>query len=200
MADVVTTSTTPEARYHGLRMTAEEYFQLREDTIRYELIDGVICMLPSPTPIHQALIIEIITQLGVFLQSNPVGEALPSVDVHLEPITSGADLVYRPDIVFLRSERLGEIGDHITGAPDLVVEIISPSSRSYDSETKKNDYERCGVREYWLIDPEREAMTFYRLRNAGYEAIQPEANRLASEAVPGFVLDLARVRKASKPW
>ncbi|MFQ5429135.1 MAG: Uma2 family endonuclease [Phycisphaerae bacterium] len=200
MADVVNATNTREARYHGLRMTAEAFFQLGEDPVRYELIDGVVCMSPSPSPIHQALIAEIITQFGIFLRSNPMGRASCEVDIHLGRGPQGADLVYRPDIVFLRSDRLAEIGDHITGAPDLVGEIVSPASRSYPTETKKNDYERCGVREYWLIDPERESMTFYHLQDGRYEETRPEAGRLASKVVPGFALDLSRVRKAFKPW
>jgi len=80
------------------------------------------------------------------------------------------------------------------------VEIISSSSRRYDSETKKNDYERCGVREYWLIDPEREAMTFYRLQDGRFAEVPASDNHFTSEAVPGFTLDLPRVRETFKPW
>jgi Uma2 family endonuclease len=200
MADTAIDNTTREARYYGLRMTAEEYFDLEDDGFLYELVDGVVCMSPSPTPSHQALILEITTQLGLFLRSSPVGHAFPEVDVHLGQTSSGTDLVYRPDIVFIRNERLREIGDRISLVPDMVAEIISSSSRRYDSETKKNDYERCGVREYWLIDPERETMTFYRLQDGRFAEVPTSDDGFTSEAVPGFALDLPRVREAFKPW
>lgn len=200
MADTAIENTTREARYYGLRMTAEEYFDLEDDGFLYELVDGVVCTSPSPSPIHQALMAEITTQLGIYLRSAPVGRTFPEVDVHLGRASSGADLVYRPDIVFVRTERLSEIGDHISGPPDMVAEIVSSSSRRYDSETKKNDYERCGVREYWLIDPERETMTFYRLQDGRFAEVPTSDDGFTSEAVPGFALDLPRVREAFKPW
>jgi len=200
MADTAIANKVREARYYGLRMTAEEYFAIEDDGFRYELVDGVVCMSPSPTPKHQALIVEITTQLGIYLRSSPVGQAFPEVDVHLGKGPDGGDLVYRPDIVFIRSERLEEIRDHISGPPDVVVEIISSSSRRYDSETKKDDYERCSVREYWLIDPERKTMTFYRLQDERYAVVSPDGDRFTSEAVPGFTLDLPRVRETFKPW
>ena len=68
------------------------------------------------------------------------------------------------------------------------------------TRTKKDDYERCGVGEYWLIDPERKAMTFYRLRDRRFVRIPARGKSFASQAVPGFVLDLLRVRATFKPW
>lgn len=200
MVDTAISNGVREARYYGLRMTAKEYFDLEDDGFLYELVDGVVCMSPSPSPVHQALMAEITTQLGIHLRSAPVGRVFPEVDVHLGRASSGADLVYRPDIVFVRTEQLSEIGDHISGPPDMVAEIVSSGSRRYDTETKKNDYERCGVREYWLIDPEREVMTFYRLRDGKFAEVAPSDDLLNSEVVPGFALDLARVREAFKPW
>ena len=69
-----------------------------------------------------------------------------------------------------------------------------------DSETKKDDYERFGVREYWLIDPQREAMTFWRLTDGKFIEVPASGETFASEAVAGFELDLKRVREAFKPW
>ena len=189
-----------EPHYRGVRLSAEEYFALPDDGYNYELVDGVMMMSPSPTPEHQAVAMEIAAQLAIYLRDHDVGRVLAETDVSLGRNKAGRDLVYKPEIVFLRTERLAQVRGRIVGAPDLVVEIISPDSRRYDSETKRDDYERHGVHEYWLIDPERDAMTFHRRRGDRFEVIEPDADRFASQAVPGFVLDLALVRKSFKPW
>lgn len=187
-------------QFIGLRMSADGFFQMPEDGYNYELIDGILAMTPSPAPKHQAVLMEIATQIAIFLRSNPVGQALPEIDVHLGQGPTGGDLVYRPELVFIRSERLPEIGDRVAGAPDLVVEIVSRGSRRFDSETKRADYERSGVGEYWLIDPERHAMTFLRLQDGQFIDVAPAGDGFASHVVPGFILDLTRVRRAFEPW
>ncbi len=90
--------------------------------------------------------------------------------------------------------------EKIVGGPDLVVEVVSRGSRRMDTETKKADYERFGVREYWLIDPERQAMTFWRLQDNRFVEVAPTGHTFASQAVPGFTLDLAHLRAKFKPW
>ena len=72
---------------------------------------------------------------------------------------------------------------------------MSQGSRRHDRITKKADYGRFGVLEYWLVDPDRDAMTFWRLRAGRYAEIEPKGNRLVSDAIPEFVLDLGKVRK-----
>ena len=185
-----------ESRYNGLRMSADEYLRLEDDGCRYELIDGVVCMSPSPTPGHQNVEGQVFGQIWTYLERHPVGAVLTEVDVRLPAGPNGEETVYRPDVVFLRAERVTRNRDRITEPPDLIVEIISITSRHYDQETKKSDYERFGVREYWIIDPIRETMGFYRLREDRYVEVKHQGDAFLSEAVPGFVLDLARVRKA----
>ena len=200
MADLAVAAEPRVPQYGGLRMTAEEYFQLEDDGFKYELVDGVIVMAPAPTPGHQGVAMEIISQIAWFLRDHPVGKLLHETDVQLGPERGGAKLVYRPEVVFFRKERVAGMKERLVGAPDLVVEVISPRSRRMDSETKKDDYERAGVHEYWMIDPQRQAMTFYRLDAGRFVESRPTGDRLASEAVPGFSLDLARVRESFKPW
>ena len=153
-------------------------------------------MSPSPLPLHQRVAARLTGQITAYLDSHPVGEVFVEVDVYLGEGPRGGDLVYRPDIVFVRHERLPKVLDRITGAPDLVVEIVSTSSRRYDRETKMGDYERCGVAEYWLIDPYRKEMAFYSLKQGRYVMAAPTDDTLASEAVPGFSLDLKRLRRS----
>lgn len=184
-----------EARYHGMRLSAEEYFALEDDGCRYELIDGVVCMSPSPGRKHQLVTIEIGTQLRAYLKVNPVGEVVMDTDVRLEKNPTGRDFVYRPDILFFKSGRIPKDADRYEMPPDLVVEVVSISTRRYDRETKKADYERVGVSEYWIIDPRHETMNFYHPQEGRYVEVFPEGDRFASVAAPGFVLDLAELRK-----
>ncbi len=200
MTYAVVISESVEARYRGLRMTADEFLEIPDDGYNYELIDGVVIMSPSPSPKHQAVAWEISTQLGMYLRDHPVGSAFAELDVHLGEGSVGGDLVYKPEILFVRAERLPQMSDKIVGGPDLVVEVVSRGSRRMDSETKKGDYERFGVREYWLIDPERKAMIFYRLQEGKFVEGPSAGDTFVSQAVSGFVLDLVRVRETFKPW
>jgi Uma2 family endonuclease len=188
-----------EARYHGMRLTAEEYYELEDDGCRYELIDGVVCMTPSPIRKHGLVSSEIAVQLGIYLKKYPVGEFAKDIDVLLGKGPRGGDLIYRPDIMFFRSGRVPDDAERYELVPDLVVEVASVSTRRFDRETKKADYERLGVSEYWIIDPRRKTMTFYRLEQGRYVEVLPDSDGFASTAVPGFTLDLAEVRKTFKP-
>lgn len=183
------------ARYRGLRMSADEYFQLEDDGFRYELIDGVVFMSPSPTPRHQDVTLQLLMEIGSWLRDHPIGKVLSEVDVHLGSGPRGGDLVYRPDGLFLRRDPAEPWPPRIVGAPQLVIEVVSESSRRMDHETKKDDYERHGVEEYWIIDPELREMTFYRLQEGRFVKVAPEGGKLASGAIPGFVLDVAWLEK-----
>lgn len=200
MAVIPDIESASESAYVGLRMSADEFLQIPDDGQFYELIDGVIVMSPSPTPRHQKTAMEVSLQLGMFLREHPIGDVFPELDVHLGQGPTGGDLVYRPEVIFVRKERLPPMENKVFGAPDLVVEVISKGSRRFDTETKKGDYERFGVKEYWLIDPARKAMTFYRLEEGRFVDAPASGDFFASQAVPGFRLDLNRVRDTFKPW
>lgn len=191
---VVPKATVRHPRYAGLRMSADKYRALEDDGFRYELINGVVILSPSPTPRHQSVLFEVSTQLGVFLHAHAIGRAYPETDVRLDD-----DLVYRPDIVFLRAERVRDNWECISAAPDLMVEIISPEYRAFDTETKKSDYERFGVAEYWLIDPDRDEMKFYRLEAGKYREVGVEGEHFSSEVIVGFQLDLSALRRSFEP-
>jgi Uma2 family endonuclease len=180
--------------YHGLRMSAEEYWALGETFERYELINGVVIMSPSPTTRHQTIGTEILKQLTVFLDRQPQGIACYEVDIEITD-ARGKPVVYRPDVIFVAHPRAAEAMEKVTLAPDVVVEVVSPHSRPKDSTTKKEDYERNVVKEYWLIDPAKDACIFYRLDAERYVEVTVAGDRFESQAVPGFTLDLAAVRR-----
>ncbi len=197
MIRTIWTSDATEVCYHGLRMTAEEFMNLPECECKYELVDGVVFMSPSATPPHQRILTRIAHDIATYLDQNPIGEVYVEVDVNLGA-RHGRNVVYCPDVVYLRRERAEQSQERISGAPDLVVEVISFDSRQYDSITKKDDYERCGVTEYWLIDPLESKMTFYVRQGEKFAESAPDGDTFTSTAIPGFTLDLQRIRQLFK--
>ncbi len=133
-------------------------------------------------------------QVAAFLDQSPVGRVFPELDINLRAALN-REVVYRPDIVYVSKERADSIQEHVMGAPDVLVEIVSPDSRRYDSVTKKNDYEAAGVGEYWLIDPLESKMTFSIRQGQKFAESTPDGNTFASTALPGFTLDLNRIRQ-----
>ncbi len=181
-------------RYHGLRMTAAEYMELEPDGYRYELIDGLVCISPSPTPRHQEIATIIATLIGSYLLSHRLGRLFHETDLDLSEFV-GRYLTYRPDIVFVQGSADVATPGRLTRA-DLVVEVLSPSTRQLDLVTKRADYARAGVREYWLVDPDAGTMTFLRLQGDRFEEVPPQGDAFASSAVPGFTLNLTYIRRA----
>ncbi|MBA3415708.1 MAG: Uma2 family endonuclease [Chloroflexia bacterium] len=118
---------------------------------RYELIEGEVFVAPSPATVHQRVSRRTEFAFDRTLTDLGLGEVFDApYDVHLGP-----DTVVQPDLVVVLNDRASIIGpDHIDGAPSLVVEILSPSSRRTDAVTKRAAYARAGVPEYWLMDAE----------------------------------------------
>ena len=105
-----------EGTLQGLRMTAEEFFGRPDDGYRYELVEGVVVMSPSPRMRHQAVTMEIIRQINVFLTRHPIGQLLAETDMHLGR-AKGRDFVYRPEVLFMTAEHWARAGDRLV-APD----------------------------------------------------------------------------------
>jgi Uma2 family endonuclease len=169
-------------------LSADEYLALRDDGFRYQVINGVVVMSPSPTPRHQAVLMAISAQVFGYLNRNPIARVFPDIDVRFGP-----DLVYRPDLVVIRTERLPKPLQRIDIVPDLIVEILSPGSEAMDQHTKKSDYERFGVREYWIVSLEGGvSVKMHRLDAGRY--IEASDSTILS----GFELDLNQVREAAR--
>ncbi|GMU80251.1 MAG: hypothetical protein AMXMBFR47_01220 [Planctomycetota bacterium] len=194
MAAIVGDNLDRVSSHGGLRLTAAEYFSLPDDGNVYELIDGVLVLSPSPTPRHQLVAKVILRQLDDYVERGNLGLVLYETDVQLPTPPGGRDLVYRPAILYVAADRVGQIRGRIDIVPDLIVEVVSPDSRSLDTQTKRDDYERAGVREYWLIDPEAERFTFFQRKDGAFGEVASSTTSYASEVIPGFSLDLARVR------
>ncbi|MFI3137661.1 MAG: Uma2 family endonuclease [Methylococcaceae bacterium] len=163
------------------------------DNVRYELIDGhAYCMAPAPDLAHQDITGDIYRQVANTLTGKKCRAFIAPLDVRL-PQKSEADAhidtVVQPDVfVVCDPDKLTRRG--IRGAPDWVVEVLSPSTAGHDQIKKRQLYERHGVREYWLIHPTDRVLTVYRLDNGEYG--KPDIYELAGEtaitALPGCVI------------
>jgi Uma2 family endonuclease len=134
------------------RITFAEFRQMEsgdDDNFNYELLDGELVAKSAPSPFHQRVSKNIFRALDVFVMSHNLGEVLYApVDVFLDEYNAP-----QPDVLFLSTAKAHYVtADGVQGAPDLVVEIISPSSVKRDRGLKMKLYERYGVREYWLVD------------------------------------------------
>jgi Uma2 family endonuclease len=130
--------------------TYQDYLKLDDDN-QYELIGGELILVPAPRTIHQRIIRRLIKYLGDFVDDNSIGEVLLApIDILLSEKEKP-----QPDIFFISAERLNIIKDkHVAGAPDLVIEILSPSTASRDRVEKSKMYYNHGVKEYWIVDPD----------------------------------------------
>lgn len=175
----------------GLRMAAADFFAIGETDERLELVDGVVLMSPRPTPLHQTILRLILRQLETWLDANPGAACFPEVDWELRP-----DTVYSPDIACYAPGRLHAIPSRLAEPPDLVIEILSPGTKAFDLTTKKDDYERCAVAEYWAIDSTDARLRCYRRSGPALVESPLSGDTLSSSALPGFTLDLRPLRAA----
>ena len=145
----------------AIKSTYEDYLTTPADE-RYELLDGDLIMVPAPNIKHQRVQLELATQLSQFIKNRALGELLIApCDVVLSDTT-----IVQPDLLFVSRERehLLSDGEKVRGAPDLAVEILSPSSADKDRGIKRDLYGRHGVTEYWVVDPIAETVSIHRRR------------------------------------
>lgn len=182
-------------RYHGLRMTADQFFALPDDGHRYELVDGILIMSPSPSPIHQRVAMEVIRQLLFFLDKNPIGRLYHELDIQLNKSNTGTDRAYKPELIFVKGMTRESEPRRIVAPVDMVLEVVSPDRREFDLETKRLDYGQAGIGEYWVADPELDSIRFWRRQGTAFVEVFAEGGLFRSQAVPGFQLDVNRVRE-----
>lgn len=160
------------------KVTAAEYEMLPEGPPQ-QLIDGEIIMSPSPSSLHQQIIVKLTVLLENYIIKDALGQVLISpIDVFFKE-----DEVYQPDIIFISKERKNIIGENVKGVPDLVVEVLSPSNAYYDLTHKKNVYEETGVKEFWVVDPEGKSIEIYENINNRFILFSKEIYRGGSESV-----------------
>ncbi len=149
-------------------------------------------MTPAPTPYHQRISRKIEYALIEFTDAESLGEVLDSpIDVYLSETET-----YQPDIIFISKERLGIIGEkRIEGAPDLVVEILSPATAYYDLRHKMRVYETSGVKEYWIVDPVEKTVEIYENVSGEFKMFSKarEKGGVRSKLLQGFEIQLVKI-------
>ncbi|MEY4540730.1 MAG: hypothetical protein RLZZ306_2487 [Bacteroidota bacterium] len=168
-----------------------EYYENDRDF--YELIDGFVFRKATPKPLHQSVSMNLCLQLGNYLQKEKIGEIFASpIDVFLDNFNA-----FQPDLVFIPIENQHFITDDgIIGIPDLIIEIISPSSVLRDRIDKKNVCERLKVKEYWIIDPQNQEIEIYSVQNDRYELLSGVTifeGELKSEVFDGISINFTEL-------
>jgi Uma2 family endonuclease len=157
--------------------TGMDVFKMLPEGTLCELINGIIYMSPAPLLNHQDTLLSLGSLMFNFVKRKKLGKIyVAPVDVYLNSKNA-----YQPDIVFVSEQNKGILkGDGIYGAPDLVVEILSPGTKSVDLTKKKSVYEKSGVKEYWVIEPVTKACVGFRLVDAKYKELPSSKGKFTS--------------------
>ena len=180
---------TPSAKL----ITYSEFCQMEfddNDPYWYELINGILLKKSTPKPLHQAISGNVLYAIETYIRKTKIGVIFNApIDVFLTEYN-----VPQPDLVYIskENEAIIDLDEGILGVPDLVVEIISPSSVRLDRVTKKDLYESFGVKEYWIIDPNNTSIEIHTLVEKNYklhlfEAIEGKINSIV---IAGFEMEL----------
>ena len=168
-----------------------DYINLPEsEEKRYELIEGELYMVPSPTTIHQRIVRSLLMILTEFVRTRDLGEVLLAP---LDIVLSDED-VLQPDIIFISKNRRGIVTEkNIQGAPDLVVEVLSPATAERDRTIKRARYLKFGVRELWIVDPDARNIEVLRAGQTEFETVRvyAEGTNAASPLLEGLEIEVA---------
>ena len=184
---MVTTRTRPWPTY-------QDYLDIPGDD-RYELINGEFILVSAPNIPHQTASVGFLLELGGFVRDGDLGWVFhaPTEVILTDP--EGINII-QPDIIFVSKEREHIITRaNIQGAPDLLVEILSPSTGRRDRTTKRDLYARHGVKEYWIADPDAQTVTVMLLRDGAFETVGEYGieDTLTSPTLEGFSVSLNRI-------
>jgi Uma2 family endonuclease len=189
------TLTPTAARAEAARSpaAARAAFDALPEGTRAELFQSQIMMAPAPEIFHQDVESTLSWMLNNHIRTHKLGKCWTSpIDVELAP-----DTVVQPDLVFVAQKRLGIVGTkRIVGAPDLVIEILSPSTATHDLVRKRAAYQLAGVRHYWIVSPEERSLTILTLNAQHvYELSHTlqEADTFAPELFPGLTFEVKQI-------
>ena len=181
-------------KHSPTRLTYEDFLQFPEDGLRHEIIEGEHYVTPAPSTRHQRILLKLSYLLQSYLEAHPVGEIFfAPFDVLLSEFN-----VFEPDLIYISKDRAHQLNEkNLQGAPDLAVEILSPGTRNRDQRLKRHVYERTGVQEYWLVDPDTDVIEV--LTRAGdldlFEGPRrfKRGETLTTGLLPGLELALDRI-------
>lgn len=177
-------------RKHKVVLTYEDYLSLPNDRNRHEILEGELIMTPSPSTKHQEISRNLTFILFSHTKTHGLGKVFNApVDVLLDRFT-----IVVPDIVFISKDRLNIITPRaIEGAPDLLVEILSPCTAKYDRISKMQLFSRFGVPWYWIVDPEGCTLEEYERDEDAYRLKAAYSNKFEPALFPGLTVDLSEV-------
>jgi Uma2 family endonuclease len=179
----------------AVKLTYDDFVHFPDDGKRHELIDGEHCVTPSPNIRHQRILGSLHLVIGSWLEDHPIGQIFVApLDVVLSPVD-----VVEPDLLYLSNERAGQVLTplHAKGVPELLIEIASRGTRRRDETIKRRLYERAGISEYWIVDPEIDVIRVHRRDGEGFgrhvELSREAGDVLTTPLLPGLELSLARI-------
>lgn len=172
------------------KLTYADYARIPEDGCRHEIIGGEECMTPAPTPDHQTSLFNLTRLVGNHVVAHALGRVLAApIDV----VLSRHDIV-QPDLLFVSRKRVSIIGPkNVREAPDLVVEVLSPSTASLDRGSKLKLYDRAGVREYWIVDLGARTVEVHEFGRTRRTRVFQEGQSFASEFLPGLSIAVSSI-------
>ncbi|HKI05446.1 MAG TPA: Uma2 family endonuclease [Thermoanaerobaculia bacterium] len=177
-----------------LKLTYDDYVFFPEDGQRHEILDGEHYVTPAPFLRHQSICVNLVGRFEPFLRQNPLGKIFVApADV----VLSTYDVV-QPDLFYVSKQRARILTEkNVQGAPDLVIEILSPRTRRMDEGIKLERYEQLGVDEYWMLYPDLKTAKIYR-RDGHRFVLAAELSAAAGDALttpllPGFEIPLAGI-------
>ena len=188
----VLTEAAVEPGHPSTKFTYADYELFPDDGLRHEIIDGEHYVTASPVTRHQRISRTLLVLVQNYLDSHPIGEVF---DAPFDVVLSFFDVVV-PDLVFISNARAQLItAQNLQGAPDLVIEILSPSTRPRDERLKRQLYERAGVDEYWLVDPDEDVVTIYRRDTEGFGAAigYGKGKIVTTPLLPGLELPVDKI-------
>jgi Uma2 family endonuclease len=188
--DKVKAAATPAS----VKFTYDDFLNFPNDGKRHEIIDGEHYVTPSPNTKHQTVCTALTALLWTYLKQHPIGAVFVAP---FDVIFSNLDVV-EPDLLYISRERAAILtAKNVRGAPDLVVEILSPSTRKIDEVTKRKQYDHFGVLEYWVVDPDLDAIKVYRRADDRFvrvsELSAEAGDSLATPLLPGFSVTLTEI-------
>jgi len=177
----------------NIKFTYHNYLMLPSDK-RYEIVEGALLVVPAPCLNHQRILRKLGTALSIYAERHRIGEVFYApCDVVLS-----MENIVQPDLLLVANERKGILtAANVQGPPDLVVEILSESTKQRDLEIKRKLYAKYGVREYWIVDPEAAMVEVLLWSESGYApaGICGITDRLSSPLLPEFNLPLSEIFK-----
>jgi Uma2 family endonuclease len=167
--------------------TEEEYFALPDTNRLIELSEGELIMPPHPTHTHQRTVMRLAAAMYTFVQRHGLG----TLQIAPLPVRLWPGKIREPDILSVAEEHGDRIGEQFYGPPDLVVEVLSPSTWRIDRREKMVEYARAGISEYWMVDPDACTIEVFVLREGAYSLLGKwgTGEVAHSEVLAGFELD-----------